>query len=175
MSLPVINRTCGECTFCCELLEVEDKDSGFKKEGATKCEHLTNTGCGIYESKPKVCTGFYCMFLVNHRPGMFRDTDRPDKIGILAVMNNPDSEFTRFARMPSFTLYETRPNAFHEYHAGKLMKRISKHWLCILMPWSARENKYKLGPGTKFIGPPKALTMVERFNTLEENIHGEDR
>ncbi len=165
-----ITRKCGDCQECCILLSIHDEESGFEKEPVKPCEHLCQTGCSIYEKKPKVCSGFYCMWAVDHVPGMFRETDRPDKIGILVVMNNPESEFSKFAGLPSFTVYETRPNAFHEWHADKLLRRVFKKWLCILMPWKAREQKYVVSEGTQFRGPIHAIKAVQAFDQRSHDI-----
>jgi hypothetical protein len=111
------------------------------------------------------------MWIINDK-NAFNLSDRPDLSGVLITLNNPDSDWVRYSHLPSFTAYETREGSFKGYWAQKLLKKLSKKWLIILMPWSARLNKYKVTEGTQFIGPAKALTLVMNFNRLEAIRHG---
>ena len=55
-------RTCGDCTLCCELLEVEE----LKIPARCKCPHeMKHGGCAIYQTRPSVCRDFACKWLVD--------------------------------------------------------------------------------------------------------------
>jgi hypothetical protein len=53
-------KSCGDCTACCgpAFLQVEGLFDCF-----TRCEHATENGCGIYESRPTACREFSCLWL----------------------------------------------------------------------------------------------------------------
>lgn len=76
-------RQCGECTVCCTYLRI----SVLGKPGLQPCSHLcspavdgyTGQGCGIYETRPEVCSGYRCKWLDGHG----EETDRPDRSGML--------------------------------------------------------------------------------------------
>lgn len=81
-------RQCGECQLCCELLAVKERGhlpSGepyaFDKPTQQKCAHQCVSGCAIYESErlPISCRAFECEWLI----GLFRESDRPDRSGIV--------------------------------------------------------------------------------------------
>lgn len=66
------NRKCGECSLCCKVLRVNSLD----KPTGTWCQHA-RPGCAIYEDRPVECRAFSCLWLL----GLFKDGDRPDKVG----------------------------------------------------------------------------------------------
>jgi hypothetical protein len=73
-------KRCGECTACCVALRVDTPE--FKKEGGLACQHLTAKGCGIYQTRFKICREFLCGWL------LFPELDegwRPDRSGILIL------------------------------------------------------------------------------------------
>lgn len=153
------------------MLSIDDEPSNFHKEAACLCENLKDGKCSIYDAKPETCTSYYCMWMVNHQD-RFKPADRPDLSGILITMNNPDSDWVKFSGIPSFTAYETKEDAFNGYWGQKLLNKLAKHWLVIIMPWSARQTKFKVTETTRFIGPAKAINLVMKFHKLEEVRHG---
>ena len=48
-----------------------------------RCRHCTGGGCGIYETRPPVCRGFYCAW---RTVDIFSDDWRPDRSGVLAYV-----------------------------------------------------------------------------------------
>lgn len=60
------DRSCGECTLCCEgwlIAEVHGHELGHGK----KCHYLGEKACTIYEDRPvDPCQLFKCEWLVNH-------------------------------------------------------------------------------------------------------------
>lgn len=74
----VSGRQCGACTVCCKILPVATKE--LKKTANVLCQHCDEgRGCRIYETRPVVCCGFYCEWLLNPQ---IPATWRPDKSGI---------------------------------------------------------------------------------------------
>jgi len=59
----VPGRSCGACSYCCKLLLIED----LNKPSHQWCEHCRpgRGGCSIYETRPKVCQGFACGWLMS--------------------------------------------------------------------------------------------------------------
>jgi len=81
-------RACGECQLCCELLAVKERGhlpSGepyaFNKPTRTRCAHQCASGCAIYDDErlPLSCRAFECEWLL----GNFRESDRPDRSGVV--------------------------------------------------------------------------------------------
>ena len=69
--------SCGECTQCCTVLAI---DKLMKPEG-TPCKSLRKDapGCARYESRPKACRYFLCLW----RLQKMDENLRPDKSGIV--------------------------------------------------------------------------------------------
>ncbi len=78
----VPGRECGSCTACCkDLAIVED---GMNKLPGIACEHCTEgQGCAIYETRPRLCRSFHCLW--RSLPTM-DDSWRPDLSGILMMV-----------------------------------------------------------------------------------------
>ena len=71
------HRACGECTACCEVLEIPS----LKKPKKTLCDNVCDKGgCTIYSKRPSECRTFQCLWSEGYTgPGQ-----RPDKSGIMA-------------------------------------------------------------------------------------------
>ena len=68
-------RECGGCTLCCTLLDVPP----YEAPPGVDCRHcVQGQGCGNYEARDALCSGFQCFWL----KGSFRDDERPDRIGV---------------------------------------------------------------------------------------------
>lgn len=69
----VPGRTCGDCTQCCKLIGVEE----LQKPPGKWCE-LVQIGksCKSYDTRPKSCRDFECLWLQSVMP----DELRPDRI-----------------------------------------------------------------------------------------------
>lgn len=73
-------RECGGCTVCCTAIAVQT----LGKPTGRSCQHLIQTGCGIYPQRlgdPAYveCEGFRCLWLQGH----LDEGDRPDKVKIV--------------------------------------------------------------------------------------------
>jgi Fe-S-cluster containining protein len=55
-------RTCGTCTLCCRLPEID----ALSKPADTWCRHCTEgLGCAIYDERPKLCRDFLCLWMTD--------------------------------------------------------------------------------------------------------------
>ena len=70
-------RACGDCSVCCEVLEIPT----LKKPKKTLCSNVcSGGGCSIYQDRPSECRTFQCIW----SEGYTGDGQRPDKSGIMA-------------------------------------------------------------------------------------------
>jgi hypothetical protein len=75
---PLDTVACGKCTACCTALEIV----ALSKPEGVRCEHLTQDGCGIYETRPEECRAFVCGFL---KLNLHRKL-RPDRAGFIITV-----------------------------------------------------------------------------------------
>jgi len=73
-------RVCGACTLCCKLIGVPET----KKPALRWCEHCTEAGCAIHQTRPQSCRNFECFWLME--PAFPRDL-RPDLSGFVVAFN----------------------------------------------------------------------------------------
>jgi hypothetical protein len=73
-------KQCGPCTACCTVLAVDE----LTKPKGTPCPKLCAAGCGIYETRPTSCRGFFCLWLQGalDQDGPRPDW-RPDRVGLV--------------------------------------------------------------------------------------------
>lgn len=58
----VPGRTCGTCTLCCRLPEIEE----FSKPPNDWCRHcVPEEGCRIYDDRPQLCRDFLCRYMTD--------------------------------------------------------------------------------------------------------------
>src|SRR5690349_15196843 len=76
--LLVEGRSCGTCTVCCYTLPIDTPE--FQKMPGAVCKNCAGRGCGIYETRPNPCRGFYCGWWMIPQ---LDDEWRPDRSGIL--------------------------------------------------------------------------------------------
>jgi hypothetical protein len=110
------DRSCGECTACCQTLAVYD----LEKPMWTRCTHLcpNGQGCGIYEERPHTCRQFHCVW---RRGGLIADEDqRPDRLGVMfdAYIDLMTGE----ERVWAFPLW---PGAMRDPHAAATLAAVA--------------------------------------------------
>lgn len=78
-------RKCQPCTACCEgHLDLGDALQISKETGS--CSHCTNSGCNIYDSRPKEpCQIFECLWLIDNSP--LPIWMRPDLSRVIVTFN----------------------------------------------------------------------------------------
>lgn len=89
----VPGRSCGQCTACCRLLQVEEPD--FKKPQDVLCVHCTGEGCGRYPEWPRICGQWFCAW---RRIPSMPEQLRPDQLGVLFYLSLNPEESNPFAR-----------------------------------------------------------------------------
>jgi hypothetical protein len=58
----VPGRACGTCSLCCKVLRIAE----FAKPAGQWCTHCRpGKGCGIHATRPFVCRGFYCEWMIS--------------------------------------------------------------------------------------------------------------
>jgi hypothetical protein len=77
--------SCGDCVVCCQWLDIETK--GLSKKAGVLCQHCSGGGCGIYETRPNLCRGFYCGWRLIPKLG---EDWRPDRSGVLILSVEKD-------------------------------------------------------------------------------------
>lgn len=66
-------QECGECTLCCQLLEIKETESNV----CENCKHvIPDKGCTIYISRPQECRNFQCSWSLHKQA---HKNMRPDK------------------------------------------------------------------------------------------------
>jgi hypothetical protein len=59
-------RTCGTCTLCCRLPEIDY----FSKPANAWCPNcVAGHGCTIYDQRPQLCRDFLCSWMINDTLG----------------------------------------------------------------------------------------------------------
>lgn len=106
-------RPCGSCTACCTVLGVKEPD----KPPHTACVHLTGSGCGQYETRPRNCRRWSCLWAqgqLAEDPGL-----RPDRLGlVLDVVVLPGTSF--------IAAYEVWPGAGAAPAAVRLLEDLGR-------------------------------------------------
>lgn len=77
--------SCGTCVVCCQWLDIETE--GLSKKAGVLCQHCVGGGCGIYETRPNLCRGFFCGWRLLPKLG---EDWRPDRSGILILSVEKD-------------------------------------------------------------------------------------
>lgn len=146
VSLPMAPsvRPCDGCTVCCSVFGVEE----INKPVWTKCEHLSDRGCGIYDTRPTHCRGFYCMW----QNGLGTAGERPDKLGVIFAPTNGKTDFTGEMEIQA---YEVVPLAFNKPEVVKLAKTFGDRGKLVI-------GHCYGGKEYRFVGPPDKIAKAQR-------------
>jgi len=143
-------RTCGECTACCVVLNIEEPP--IEKEANEPCRFLCKDGggCGIYAERPELCRGFKCLWLAFS--SVIPEAFRPDRCGLMIRLVDKDGS-GRVERLEDgvLTVHEVRPRALQEAAAQELLAR-----LMLTLPL-----------------PVVAITWDQQFLTPKVKVHDE--
>ena len=61
-AMVVPRRACGTCSLCCKVLSISE----LAKPAGEWCTHCRpGKGCGIHATRPFVCRGFYCEWMIS--------------------------------------------------------------------------------------------------------------
>ena len=77
----VPGRTCGDCIACCVALKIDDPE--LSKPADQLCANCTGSGCAIYETRPRTCRDWHCLW----RRMPLADDLRPDISGVMIALD----------------------------------------------------------------------------------------
>lgn len=107
--LDIPGKSCGPCSLCCKVLEITE----FAKPAGQLCENCQNGGsggCTIYETRPKVCRDYECLWKSERE---LSPRLRPDRTGTL-LMEDPDSDEYRAVCDPAKPMAWLNPLVFKQ-------------------------------------------------------------
>lgn len=82
---PLADRSCGTCTLCCDLPEIE----ALEKPANRLCRHaIPHKGCSIYEDRPPLCRDFLCLWRTSETLG---PAWQPDRAGLMIYRQGPQT------------------------------------------------------------------------------------
>lgn len=82
---------CDRCSMCCKLIQIAEPT--LKKPANVWCTHCTKPGCGIYESRPKACVDYACVWLQSQSEEYsLPESFRPDRCKVIIDITM-DGEF----------------------------------------------------------------------------------
>ena len=87
-----VQRPCGTCTWCCDVLEIPELAKPFGQA----CPHSCNA-CAIYTQRPPSCRNFRCTWVM----GFGRRRDRPDKSRALVEYRDGVMGLGLYATIPA--------------------------------------------------------------------------
>ena len=64
--IPLAHRSCGTCTLCCRLPEI---DALSKPANAWCVNCVEGFGCRVYEERPQLCRDFLCLWMTDETLG----------------------------------------------------------------------------------------------------------
>jgi Fe-S-cluster containining protein len=144
-----VERQCGECQACCEVIGVHE----LKKENWTKCQHQCSSGCGIYEERPESCKTYYCLWQAGMMKGGVEN--RPDNLGVIfdfrAITDGNDKE--------AISVWELREGAVDEPRPKEMIEEISKHFILCIRRYKSSRRRI-IGPAYRM----KELVTVTEYN-----------
>jgi hypothetical protein len=88
-TIPIVSadRTCGDCTLCCEGW-LTNNIHGYEMWPGRKCQFVSpDEGCSIYEDRPVSCQKYQCQWLIDKRVPEWM---KPNKIGAILKKHNLD-------------------------------------------------------------------------------------
>lgn len=78
-------RSCGSCTLCCRLPEIE----AFAKPANVLCSHCRpGAGCTIYATRPALCRDFLCLWRTSASLG---PEWNPAETGMMVYVQGPQT------------------------------------------------------------------------------------
>jgi Fe-S-cluster containining protein len=136
-----IPSSCGGCTVCCKILQVNDTPGGPKPAGVL-CPYLNgeDNGCTIYKGRPGTCKSFECMYIKLARRSD-KETPvelRPDKSGVMIVHNPQRLFFTCHVYDPK------RPDAWKSPEVQEAILGFLKEGFRVIISWGSTPNKLLL-------------------------------
>lgn len=157
--------SCGECTLCCKLLGIKQKEGERKLSDTTDdghkpigewCLHCDRAeGCKIYEEedKPQVCSDFECWWLQSQRTTEPMDPDyRPDRLHAVIVSNE---------RTITINVPEHRDGSWNRGKLRKIIQALDAAGLVVIV---------SMGQKVRRAVSRAAADMVKRGATFVDDV-----
>jgi hypothetical protein len=124
------SRPCGDCVACCEVLNIAEPD--MVKPAGQMCAHCTGSGCGIYDSRPKVCREWDCAW---RRIASMPPETRPDKMGMVFTIDRQADPQTPFDKLYFVGRAVSDPAAVRGPHVPDVAAMLAHGPLPIFLTW----------------------------------------
>jgi hypothetical protein len=118
------DRSCEGCDLCCTAVGVRE----LGKPPSVACEHLCGApgaSCGIYETRPRSCREFYCMWRAMVG---FPEDFRPADCGFVVSINDPNVHPMVVTVHPD----PARPDAWDTIRARRFFLLLAQDWNCLV-------------------------------------------
>ena len=132
-------RSCGPCTECCRVIQVDDVGDGFSKPADQLCVNCTATGCGIYDTRYEVCRTFQCGWLSDRRE-LLRERDRPDRSGIIITAPGELCPPILFGRKV-LVAHECAPGAAEMTPGSTLIDRLTRRGYVVVVAARSTDSR----------------------------------
>lgn len=122
-------RSCGGCQACCTVVGVKELD----KPHWRRCSHQCESGCAIYEDRPRSCRGYSCLWAAGLLEG--DEPYRPDRLGVildLRTASEAPSDSVKPGDRVVIQVWEVWPGAIDEPNVASLVNRIAERCLVIV-------------------------------------------
>jgi len=135
------SRECGACTACCVALGIADPQ--LQKPIGMPCQHLSGSGCGIYERRPGTCREWQCAWKWS---SLIPSDLRPDKLGVMFFFETqtPPRFVTEHGYFMGRTL--TDASAFNTPAMQRVLDGLVKRYPFVPIWLSAGEQKVCVYP-----------------------------
>lgn len=154
-------KICGPCTLCCKVMAVAE----LEKPMGAACVHCRpRQGCSIYQTRPKACRTFECVWLMDpEMPHRFR----PDQTKV--VLDQDHDGRRLIARCDPANAMAWRRNPIHaalkryatdQWGTGRIVMAVAGRRAWVITP---RED-IDLGE----VDPSAAIEVVERADGTVE-------
>jgi hypothetical protein len=124
-------RACGGCVACCQVLNIDEPD--MVKPGDQTCMHCTGRGCAIYDSRPKVCRNWDCVW---RRIDSMPMETRPDQLGVLFTIDRQAEPQTPFDRLYFVARATGAPEALRRQATLDVAAMLAQGPLPIFASWA---------------------------------------
>lgn len=127
-----MKRSCGSCSLCCKIM-----DAGDIKPRHDWCQHAKpgHGGCGIYQTRPEICRGFHCQWILDSRHPDYWFPAK-SKIIINATINKEGKKYISFIVDPAYpTRWREEPYFSDIKHIAKagIEGRLGEKWNTVVL------------------------------------------
>jgi uncharacterized cysteine cluster protein YcgN (CxxCxxCC family) len=118
-------RSCDGCDLCCIAPGIAE----LRKPPGQRCSSLCGEpgrSCSIYPSRPRVCSGFYCLWRATET--VLPEWLRPADCGFLLAFNQLDE----WPAVVTVHVDPERPDAWRSPWAITVFVTLAEHWNCLV-------------------------------------------